>query len=48
MPKQRITISIDSEVAGKLRLMAMKKYRNSRSMSRLIESMVKEALENEI
>ena len=39
MPKQKITISLDSEIAEKLRLQSMKKYGNSRSMSRLIEDL---------
>lgn len=39
MPKQKITISLDTEIAEKLRLQSMKKYGNSRSMSRLIEDL---------
>jgi metal-responsive CopG/Arc/MetJ family transcriptional regulator len=47
MPKQKITISLDSEIAGKLRLLSMKRYGNSRSMSRLIEHLVITAMEAE-
>jgi rubrerythrin len=39
MPKQKITIHLDSEIAEKLRLQSIEKYHNSRSMSKLIEDM---------
>ena len=47
MPKQKITISLDSEITEKLRLQSMKKYGNSRSMSRLIEDLATGATEAE-
>lgn len=45
--KQKVTISLDSEIAEKLRLQSVKKYGNSRSMSRLIEDLATGAAEME-
>ena len=45
--KVKVTISLDSEVADKLRLQAYKKYHNSRSTSRLIEDLATGAVELE-
>jgi hypothetical protein len=45
MPKIKITISLDSEVAEKLRLQSIEKYHNSRSMSKLIEDLATGAAE---
>ena len=45
MTKVKITISLDSEVADKLRQRAFKKYHNTRSASRLIEDLVNSAVE---
>ena len=45
--KERINISLDSEVAAKLRRQAYEKYHNSRSMSRLIEDLANGAVEPE-
>lgn len=45
--KQKVTISLDSEIAEKLRLQSIKKYGNSRSMSRLIEDLATGAAEME-
>lgn len=45
MQKQKITISLDSEIAEKLRLQSIEKYHNSRSMSRLIEDLATGAAE---
>jgi len=45
MTKVKITISLDSEVADKLRQHAFKKYHNTRSASRLIEDLVNSAVE---
>jgi hypothetical protein len=45
MPKQKITISLDSEIAEKLRLQSIEKYHNSRSMSKLIEDLATGAVE---
>jgi hypothetical protein len=45
MPKQKITIHLDSEIAEKLRLQSIKKYGNSRSMSHLIEDLATGAAE---
>jgi len=45
MPKQKITIHLDSEIAEKLRLQSIDKYHNSRSMSRLIEDLATGAVE---
>ena len=39
MPKQKITIHLDSEIAEKLRLQSIEKYHNSRSMSKFIEDL---------
>ena len=39
VPKQKITISLDSEIAKALRLQSIEKYGDSRSMSRLIEDL---------
>jgi hypothetical protein len=39
MTKMKVTISLDSEIAGKLRLQSIEKYHNSRSMSRYIEDL---------
>ncbi len=39
MPKQKITISLDSDIAKKLRTDSIKKYGDARSMSRLIEDL---------
>ena len=39
MPKQKITISLDSEIAKTLRLQSIEKYGDSRSLSRLIEDL---------
>jgi len=39
MTKQKITISIDSDIAMKLRDASIKKYGNARSMSRLVEDL---------
>lgn len=39
MTKIKVTISLDSEIAEKLRLQSIEKYHNSRSMSRLIEDL---------
>jgi hypothetical protein len=47
MTKERINISLDSEVAAKLRQQAFDKYHNSRSMSRLIEDLANGAVEPE-
>jgi hypothetical protein len=43
MPKQKITIHLDSEIAEKLRLQSIEKYHNARSMSRLIEDLATDA-----
>lgn len=45
MPKQKITISLDSEIAKKLRLRSIEKYGDARSMSRLIEDLATCAVE---
>ena len=45
--RQKVTISLDSEIAEKLRLQSIKKYGNSRSMSRLIEDLATGAAEME-
>jgi len=45
MPKQKITIHLDSEIAEKLRLQSIEKYHNARSMSRLIEDLATGAVE---
>lgn len=45
--RQKVTISLDSEIAEKLRLQSIKKYGNSRSMSRLIEDLATGAAEAE-
>ena len=45
MPKQKITIHLDSEIAEKLRLQSIEKYHNARSMSRLIEDLATGAAE---
>jgi hypothetical protein len=45
--RQKVTISLDSEIAEKLRLQSLKKYGNSRSMSRLIEDLATGAAEME-
>jgi hypothetical protein len=45
MPKQSITISLDSEIAKALRLQSIEKYGNSRSLSRLIEDLATGAAE---
>jgi hypothetical protein len=45
MPKQKITIHLDSEIAEKLRLQSIEKYHNSRSMSKLIEDLATGAAE---
>lgn len=42
MTKERITISVDSDVAKRLRVTAIEKYHTLRSVGRLIEDMVKE------
>jgi len=47
MPKQKITISLDTEIAEKLRLQSIKKYGNSRSLSKLIEDLATGAAEAE-
>jgi rubrerythrin len=39
MPNERINISINSEIAKKLRITAIEKYGNMRSMSKLIEDL---------
>ena len=39
MAKLKVTISLDSEIAEKLRLQSIEKYHNSRSMSKLIEDL---------
>ena len=39
MPKEKFTISIDSEIAKRLRILSFEKYGNSRSFSRLIEDL---------
>lgn len=41
MPKERIELSLDSEVIKQLRYDAIKRYNNLRSVSRLIEDMVR-------
>jgi hypothetical protein len=45
MPKQKITIHLDSEIAEKLRLQSIEKYHNFRSMSKMIEDLVTGAAE---
>jgi hypothetical protein len=45
MPKRKITISLDSEIAEKLRLQSIEKYHNSRSLSKLIEDLATGAAE---
>jgi len=45
--KVKVTISLDSEIAEKLRQRALKKYHNTRSTSRLIEDMANGAVELE-
>jgi hypothetical protein len=45
MTKQKITISLDSEIAKALRLQSIEKYGDSRSMSRLIEDLATGAAE---
>lgn len=45
MTKQKITISLDSEIAKTLRLQSIEKYGDSRSMSRLIEDLATGAAE---
>jgi hypothetical protein len=46
MAKQNITISLDSEVAKKLRMDSIDKYGNARSLSRLIEDLATGAAES--
>ena len=43
MPKQKITISLDSEIAKQLRMDSIEKYGDARSMSRLIEDLATNA-----
>ena len=45
MTKQKITISLDAEIAEKLRLQSIEKYHNSRSMSKIIEDLATGAAE---
>ena len=45
--RQKVTITLDTEIAEKLRLQSIKKYGNSRSMSRLIEDLATGAAEME-
>jgi hypothetical protein len=45
MTKLKVTISLESEIAEKLRLQSIEKYHNSRSMSRLIEDLATGAAE---
>jgi hypothetical protein len=47
MTKVKLTISLDSEIAEKLRQRALKKYHNTRSTSRLIEDLATGAAEAE-
>lgn len=47
MPKQKITISLDTEIAEKLRLQSIEKYHNSRSLSKYIEDLATGAAEAE-
>jgi hypothetical protein len=49
MPKQKITISLDSEIAKQLRIKSIEKYGDGRSLSRLIEDLATGAaqMENE-
>jgi hypothetical protein len=45
MPKQKITISLDSDIAKQLRIDSIEKYGDARSLSRLIEDMATDAHE---
>lgn len=45
--RQKVTITLDTEIAEKIRLQSIKKYGNSRSMSRLIEDLATGAAEME-
>jgi hypothetical protein len=47
MPKQKITISIDSEIAKKLRTDSIDTYGDARSMSRLIEDLATGAVKKD-
>ena len=47
MPKQKITVSLDSEIAKKLRIDSISKYGDARSLSRLIEDLVRMEAEKE-
>ena len=48
MTKIQVMLSLDSEVAKALRLAAMEKYGNTKSASRYIEDLVKEAVQKEL
>jgi hypothetical protein len=45
MPKQKITISLDSDIAKQLRIDSIEKYGDARSLSRLIEDLATGAAE---
>ena len=47
MPKQKITISLDSEIARKLRIQSVEKYGDSRSLSHLIEDLAMGEVQSE-
>lgn len=47
MLKQKITISLDSEIAKKLRMDSIERYGDSRSLSRLIEDLATGAAKKE-
>jgi hypothetical protein len=44
MVKVQVMLSLDADVAKALRLAAMEKYGNTKSASRYIEDLVKEAM----
>jgi hypothetical protein len=48
MPKQKITISLDTEIAKALRMQSIEKYGDSRSMSRLIEDLAADSHEQNV
>lgn len=47
MPKQKITISLDSDIAKQLRIDSIEKYGDARSLSRLIEDLATGAVKKD-
>ncbi len=41
MPKQKITLSIDSEIVQRLRIESMEKYGHTKAVSKLIEDLTR-------